>query len=136
MIQGRRDLALARTGARLVCADLGKADLELGKIENSKEWASHQRIPIANWEEYRGFLAGRLSPEQFDTVSRVMVALRHLDEVSPAAQMKFGSATDLDPSAVEGFPQFRAELAAAYNALAGIGKLQPVGDRIGTRGDT
>ena len=126
----RRERDLARAGARLVAADLAKADRQIRVAEETRKWSLEDLLPTSSWLEYKAILAVRLDKTDFEVVSRMVTLLKELDEIpSLENEAPLSYHTFVNSETFAGLSVVRDELAVAYNALAGIGDL----DRIGTR---
>jgi hypothetical protein len=133
-IAERREQGLARTGARLVAADLRKADVMLGQMVKGGKWDRIQKLPTAGWGEYRAALAGRLGRSDFQVVTGSITALGSLNNLIPERPDFTGShEVELEPETVKVIEDQRESMAKAYNALADLGDLDQVGARITQR---
>jgi hypothetical protein len=117
ILEGRRERASAKAGARLVANDIQFAATALKKIEDGATWFPLQPqigmvLQMVAWPEYRDVLARRLSNEQFDSVSKAVTGVVNL------MQVKKGQPLQLNPNTVM---QARQNLTDAYNALAELG---------------
>jgi hypothetical protein len=124
------DRRLARTGARLVAADLRRADSYFKSIVEAGKWTETNRPHTSTWPEYRSVLVGRLDRQDFEVVTITMIAIEDMARLHERPEIKFGEVVKLPAETVEKISGLRGQLAQAYNALAGIGDLNPVGDRI------
>ena len=123
VLEGRREAARAKAGARLVAGDLAMADSRLKSIEGDRKWWVFMELKIRAWEEYRDVLAVRLSNEEFEAVSQAVVGLTELGDKMPSDLLAKhgGRFIKLQESAVEAFGPIRREAADAYNALSELG---------------
>lgn len=133
-----RERRQAQAGARLVAADIAEGDQTLLGVERSGKWNAETSITVASWDEYRAVLATHLDRDGFDAVSRSVGVLSTFNALIPERvldKVPLGHTTKLSEKTVEGVGTTRERLAVAYNALAELGDLHKVGNRIRPRGE-
>jgi hypothetical protein len=133
----RREKALAKAGARLVAGELAGAESQLASAHLTRKWWSFYGIPIESWKQYQDVLAVKLSQEDFEAVSRAILALEHLRQKlpeTPRFKKEVGESGFLtvDPQDIE---PIRKDATAAYNALSELAGHDPDGDLIRRPGD-
>ena len=119
-------------GARLVAGDISMAGSQLEAVEKEGKWWRFMEAPTANWLEYQGVLAGRLSNEDFETVSQAVRVLKTIFDKIPAAPTwpEGAGVMDLPEGTVKGLAGPISEAADAYNALADLAGHSRVSGRI------
>jgi hypothetical protein len=134
VLGSRRERRLAKAGARLVAGELQIADLIAKSADEERVWQVSYRTAIESWLGYREVLASRLDDDQFRDVSKAILAFTMVDIEMPliegfsepgitSVRLEAGN-DDFD------WKEIRDCAAAAYNALAPLGGLQPVAERI------
>jgi hypothetical protein len=123
----------AKAGARLVCGDLTVAENALATVEAKRELDPLDGFETGAWSEYRAVLATRLDRDGFSAVAKAFAMIQPLNEMLPEhvkPKVPLGMMASLSDETVKNIGYIRAQFAEAYNALAEIGDLDRVGDRI------
>jgi hypothetical protein len=121
-IGARREMALAKVGARLVAAEIAASESQLAVAQHSSQWWAFYGVSIASWAEYRAVLAVKLSQADFEAVSQGVMVLESIRQKMPETpnfkeQTAKSGFVQVDPQKIV---PMRKEAASAYNALAGL----------------
>ncbi|MGC1851874.1 MAG: hypothetical protein WA687_05475 [Solirubrobacterales bacterium] len=115
-----------------MAAQLKTADAILYTVEQEGIWVRFYELSMPAWPEYQGQLASKLGNSEFEAVADSVPALAKFGE-----DMRHGRTWEPDAAgiklsfhAVTQLSQLRSGAASAYNALAGLGGHDRVGDTI------